>query len=50
MVNNYVRKKDLQTEIMTLIEDSNTPEYIILEVLKEIRLEILSKILLSLSD
>ena len=31
---NYVRKRDLQAEIMTLIDGSNEPKYIILEVLK----------------
>ena len=31
---NYVRKRDLQAEIMTLIDGSNEPVYMILEVLK----------------
>lgn len=40
---NYVRKRDLHADIMTSIDGSNEPKYIILEVLKMCASEVKSR-------
>lgn len=39
----YIGKKDLETEITAFIDGSNEPDYIVIEVLKQIISKIRSK-------
>lgn len=40
---NYIRKKDLETEIMAFIDGADEPDYIVIEVLRQIISKIRSK-------